>query len=108
MLSGMVKTKTSQIEELVLNWDQTCLNIVPVGKWTLEKAGSNRVEIVAQDDKRQITATFTNTLSGAFLPIQILYNGKTPRSHPQYTGFPANFDMCMALAKLLGESENCS
>ena len=32
-------------------------------------------------------------LSGAFLTIQILYKGKTPRSHPQYTGFPANFDV---------------
>ena len=59
-ISGMVKTKNIP-EELVPNWDQTGLNILPVGKWTLEKAGSSRVEIVAQDDKRQITATFTST-----------------------------------------------
>ena len=72
----MVKTKSIQ-EELVLNWDETGFNIAPAGNWTLEGAGTSRVEIVAQDDMHQITATYTSTLSGAFLPIQILYKGKT-------------------------------
>lgn len=40
-----------------------------------------------------ITATFATTLAGAFLSIQLLYTGKTPRCHPHYTGFPADFDV---------------
>lgn len=48
-------------------------NLVPVGNWTLAKEEEKRVELVGQDDKRMITATFTSTLSGEFLPFQILY-----------------------------------
>ena len=56
-------------DELVLNWDQTGLNLVPSGNWTLEKKGERRVEVVGQGDKRMITATFVTTLAGAFLPF---------------------------------------
>ena len=77
----------------MINWDQTGLHLVPFGNWTLEKAGASRVEVVGQNDKSMITTTFTSTLSGAFLPIQLLYTGKTPRCHPYYTGFPADFDV---------------
>ena len=44
-------------------------------------------------DKRMITATFTSTLSGEFLPFQILYTGKAERSHPHYAGFSSEFDV---------------
>ena len=40
--------------------------------------------MVGQNDKRMITATFACTLSGYFLPIQILYTGTTQRCHPKY------------------------
>ena len=36
-----------------------------------------RVEIVAVDDKRQITAVFAGSLTGDFLPPQLIYKGKT-------------------------------
>lgn len=55
--------------------------------------GANRVEVVGQDGTCMITATFATTLAGAFLSIQLLYTGKTPRCHPHYTGFPADFDV---------------
>ena len=58
-------------EELVLTWDQTRLNLVPVGNWTMAKEGEKGVKIVGQDDKRMNTAMFTSTLSGEFLPFQI-------------------------------------
>ena len=61
---------------------------MPSGNWTLEKEGASRVELVGQDDKRMITATFATIVAGAFLPIQLLYTGKTPRCHPHYSGFP--------------------
>ena len=42
--------------ELILNWDQTGLNLVPSSSWTMEKKGSRCVEIKGMADKRQITA----------------------------------------------------
>ena len=49
------------------------------------------VPIKGIDDKRQITATFAISMSGEFLPIQVIYEGKTKRCLPKYT-FPASFD----------------
>ena len=43
-------------------------------------------------NKRQITTTFAGTFAGEFLPIQLLYQGKTERVHPQYK-FPEGFDL---------------
>ena len=44
------------------------------------------------DDKRQITATFTVSMTGKFLPIQLIYEGKTPRSRPRFD-FPTDFNV---------------
>ena len=68
--------------ELIINWDQTGIHYVPVAAWTMEKEGSKRVEIVGVDDKRQITAVFAGTLTGDFLPPQLIYKGKTPKCLP--------------------------
>ena len=38
-------------DELVLNWDQTAMKVVPSSAWTMEKRGTKRVEISALDDK---------------------------------------------------------
>lgn len=76
--------------ELILNWDQTGLNVVPSSSWTMAQKGSKRVELTGMDDKRQITAVFCGTLSGDFLPIQLVYQGKTPRCHPHYQ-FPGDW-----------------
>ena len=38
------------------------------------------------------SATFAASLDGNFLPMQILYQGKTDRSHPKYK-FPDGFDI---------------
>ena len=72
------------------NWDQTGIKLVP---WTLEEQGTRRVEIAGINDKRMITATFTSTLSGHFLPMQVLYTGKTSRCHPHFSEFPPGFDI---------------
>lgn len=68
--------------DLVINWDQTGIHYVPVSEWTMEKEGSRRVEIAGKDDKRQITAVFAGTLSGDFLPPQLIYKGKTSKCLP--------------------------
>ena len=41
--------------ELVINWDQTGIHIVPVSQWTMHTEGAKRVEIAGIQDKRQIT-----------------------------------------------------
>ena len=78
--------------ELVINWDQTGIKIVPVSSWTMEKRGSKRVEISGVDDKRQITAVFAATPIGEFLPFQLIYQGKTRACLPAVT-FPSDWNV---------------
>ena len=78
--------------DLVINWDQTGIHHIPAGSWTMEKEGTKRVEIVAADDKRQITAVFAGTLTGDFLPPQLIYKGTTPHCLPTVK-FPDNWDL---------------
>ena len=47
----------------------------------MEKQGSKSVEVVGTGDKHQITAVFSGTIQGAFLPVQVIYAGKTRRCH---------------------------
>ena len=54
--------------------------------------GSKRVEIMGKDDKRQITGVFGCTLSGDFLPIQLIYQGKTSKCLPSVT-FPSDWNI---------------
>ena len=68
--------------DMIINWDQTSMNYVPVTSWTMESEGSKKVEIVAKDNKRQITAVLVGSLKGDFLPLQIIYEGKTSRCLP--------------------------
>ena len=68
--------------ELIFNWDQTGIHLIPVSPWTMEQSGAARVEISGIDNKHQITAIFCGTLTGDFLPLQIIYKGKSQRCHP--------------------------
>jgi hypothetical protein len=76
--------------ELVLNWDQTGIKLVPVSAHTMDKQGSARVEVAGAKDKRLITALFCGSLTGDFLPVQVIYHGKTKRCHPKYK-FPSDW-----------------
>ena len=58
----------------------------------MAEVGSKRVEVAALSDKRQVTSTLAITMSGEFLPPQILYQGKTQRCHPAYA-FPEGYDI---------------
>ena len=75
---------------LALNLDQTTSKFVPGCNKTLAKKGSKTVSIAGSTDKRMITATFVITLSGNFLPIQLIYGGKTKKSIPAVK-FPDEF-----------------
>ena len=78
--------------ELVINWDQTGLDYVPVSAWTMEQEGAKRVEMIGKDDKRQLTAVFACSMSGDFLPIQMVYQGKTIKCLPKFQ-FPDSWDV---------------
>ena len=79
-------------KELILNWDQTGVPIIPTGDWTMEKEGASRVSIAHADDKRQLTAVLAVTAAGEYLGPQLLYKGKTVKCHPQ-TSFPDGWDI---------------
>ena len=78
--------------QLILNWDQTGIRIVPSTNWTMDRQGVKRVEIGGACDKRLITAVFCGSLVGDFLPIQLIYKGKTARCHPRFE-FPPEWDI---------------
>ena len=65
------------LSALVLNLDQNPLSYVSLGKYTFSSKGSKNISIKGLDDKRQITATFIVSATGYFLPIQLIYQGKS-------------------------------
>ena len=44
--------------QLIFNWDQTGIKLVPTTSWTMNEQGARRVELVGLSDKRQITQCF--------------------------------------------------
>ena len=77
---------------LILKLDQTPLKYIPVGRQSLAKKGSKSVSIVGSTDKRSITGTIIITLSGKFLPMQLIYGGKTNQSLSRFK-FPESFSL---------------
>ena len=65
----------------IINIDQTPLSYVNTGKYMFSYKGAKNIPIKDMDDKRQITVTFAVSCTGKFLPIQLIYAGKTERSH---------------------------
>ena len=78
--------------KLIINWDQTGLSYVPVSQWTMEEEGAKRIKIDGKDDKSQITAVFGCFLIGDFLPLQLIYQGKTTKHLPQVQ-FPVDWSI---------------
>ena len=66
-------------KQLIVNLDQTPLSYVSPGKYTFDVKDVKTVPIKGIDDKRQITATFAISMSGEFLPSQVIYESKTTR-----------------------------
>ena len=47
--------------ELMINWDQTGLNLVPAPSWSMAAKGSKCVELKGQNNKQQINTVFWNS-----------------------------------------------
>ena len=75
---------------LILNLDQTPLKYVPIGNETMALSGSKSVTIEGSSDKRCITRTFGITMQDDFLPMHLIYKGKTVQSLPSFK-FPQRF-----------------
>ena len=75
---------------IIINLDQTPSKFVPGCNKTLTQKGCKSVSIAGSTDKRMITATFSITLTGEFLPIQLIYDGKTNKSISAVS-FPSDF-----------------
>lgn len=61
--------------------------------------------LVGQGKKKQITGTFTVTMSGLFLPMKLIYEGKSPRCLPQGITFPGNFNLTFTPNHLSNEDK---
>ena len=61
---------------LIADHDQTLLIYVSHGKYTFNFRGEMNVPIKEVNDE-QITGTFSGTIKGNFLPIHLIYQGKS-------------------------------
>lgn len=84
MLSDLLTSSCASTfpESLVVNFDQTGLQIVPTRGVTSCLKGAQEVPILWLDDKRQITAVLAATAYGSLLPVQLIFQGKTVRCLP--------------------------
>ena len=80
-------------DELIIHFDQTPLAFVCSPNHTLDFQGNHSIPLVGKGKKKQITGTFAISMSGSFLPMQVMYEGKTQRCLPQGIEFPEGFDV---------------
>ena len=73
-------------------FDQTPPKYVQVSSVTMAKTGETNVPIAGANNKRSMTATFSITFDNKFLPMQLIYKGKTNQSLPK-VDFPDGFSL---------------
>lgn len=70
--------------QLVINGDETAVQLVNRAKITRNVVGAKRVKILGMgDDKAQITTTILVSESGDVLPYQMIFTGTTNKCHPK-------------------------
>ena len=70
------------LTDLIFNWDQTGILLVPSARWTMDKKGRKRMPIAGHNDKWQIT-----TVTYVWCPhwrIQLVYKGTTKKCYSPY------------------------
>jgi hypothetical protein len=74
----------SILRELVINTDQTGMQLVPTGRLhTWKRRSAKDVKILGIEDKRQITSYVSSSASGNLLPLQLVFTGTTPHCLPK-------------------------
>ena len=62
-------TENSLPPSMIVNFDETGMNVVPTSHWTLHSEGSKQVPITGIDDKRQLTMVLANIPTGTLHPV---------------------------------------
>ena len=79
--------------EMIINTNQTPLPFVLISKYTLEKkVVPTFLYQLYTSDYRQTTGIFAISMAGSFLPIQLIYQGKTKLCETKYN-FPNEFTL---------------
>ena len=94
-------------DSLIINLDQTPTKYVPVRHTTLAKKNSKTVTIKGSTDKQTITTTFAKSIRGDFLPMQLIYGGKTKKCLPHFK-FPEKFSLSYNETHYSNEKEACT
>ena len=91
---------------LIISLDQTPTKCVLVGRTTLAKKNTKTVPIKGSSDKRTITATFAVSLQWDFLPMQLIYGGKTRKCLPRFK-FPEKISFSYNETHYSNDKEAC-
>ena len=70
---------------LIISFDQTPSKYVQISPNTTEKKRTKNVPISRIDDQRSIIATFSIIMENKFLPMQLMYKGKTSQSSRKFS-----------------------
>ena len=89
---------------LIINFDRTLSKYVQVSSTTMDKKGGSNAPIEGISDKRSIAATFSVTLENKFLPMQLIYKGKTGQSLSKVK-FPNGFSLSANESHYSNENE---
>ena len=80
-------------KQLIINFDKMLLSYITAGNTTLEFSGGQLVFVKRKGKGNQIIGTFNITAAGKYLPMRLIYVGKTQRCHPKGIPFPDEFDV---------------
>ena len=67
------------------------MQLVPKTRYVYDDIGTKSVPTLGNDDKRQITAVVASSADGDLLPLQLIYQGKSDRCHPQLHSVSSKF-----------------
>ena len=79
--------------DLIINFDQTPLPYVCTGKRTYYTQGVSNIPLVGKGKKKQATVTFTITMPGQLLPMQLIFQETTDRCLPKGVEFPDDWNV---------------
>ena len=63
------------LDELIINFDETSLPVLPVQSYAVNVRGSTDVKITGVKDKRNVTGVIGAARDGTRLPWQLIYKG---------------------------------
>ena len=71
---------------MVVNFDQIGINIIPSDSSdsTMDNQETKQVKVTGLGDKRQVRLVLACAMDGELLPPQVIYQGKTNKSHPSF------------------------